>query len=169
MPAPLQILKMSRKRNMGHHITLFRKVQTNIYSLDSSCSTAMIPCRFSATRAARRSRTAYGKDIIKKEKDGSKSDEPCSWYDEPPFGPRAPSCVTSQPWPCECTPSIHACSWKHYPWIFDRGCGSFIPQEIETTTLESGEKSIHTDVCRSCQPPCTSAITSSAPSVSSST
>ena len=90
----------------------------------------MMPCRFSATRAARRSRTAYGRDIVRKGKeDGTRSDEPCSWYDGPPFGLRAPSCVISQPWLCECTPSTHACSWRHYPWIFGKGGGSFIPQE----------------------------------------
>ena len=107
-----------------------RKVQTNIYSLVASCSTARMPCRFSAIRAARRSRTAYGRDIVRKGKEGgSKSDELCSWYDGPPFGLRAPSCVTSRPWPCECTPSTHACSWRRYPWIFDKGRGSFIPQD----------------------------------------
>ena len=158
---------------MGDHITRkihSRKVQTNIYSLDASCSTARIPCRFSATRAARRSRTAYGREIVNTWKvDNIGSDELCFWYDGPPFGLRAPSCVTSQPWPCECTPSIHACSWRHYPWIFGRGRGNFIPQDIETITSESCENSIHTDVCRFCQPLCTSATASSTLSVSSST
>ena len=42
-------------------------------------------------------------------------------------------------------------------------------KKFETITLKGSEKPIHTDVCQSCQPPCTSATASSTLSVSSST